>query len=334
MPPHAAATTQPPIGPPIAQLTGVGKRFGDVEALRDDDLTIPAGVVGLLGPNGAGKTTLLRILMGLEGADTGEVAVLGRSLPYAALEVRARLGYMPEDDCLFPDLDGIGQVVHAGKLCGMKHVDAFARAHECLDLCGISEARHRPASGYSLGMRQRLRLAMAIVHGPMLVLLDEPTAGLDPAGREEMLGLVGEIAAAGTSVLLSTHVLADVESVCDQVVLLSRGRPGFSGPVEKFTARSAGDRWQLEVVGDRDAFIAALAKAGIRARREGHLLLAELSAVQHRLLWRVAADNDVGLRGFWPADEAIGDAFLRHLGLDDPARPRASDSASERTELR
>lgn len=310
-------------GAVVARLSGVHKAFDGAVALRDVDAAIPAGIVGLLGPNGAGKTTLLRLLLGLERADSGALDVLGWPMPAACLQARSEVGYMPEDDCLFPDLNGVEQVVHAARLSGMSDVDAFARAHEMLDLCGISEARHRPAAGYSLGMRQRLRLAMAIAHGPLLVLLDEPTAGLDPAGRQEMLELIGEIGASGTSVILSTHVLADVEAVCDHVLLLTRGRPGFCGPKERFVAGSDGDRWQLDIDGDTHALSEALQGAGIAVWADGLALSLRLQPADHALLWRIAAEKGVGVRGFRPAEEAIGDAFLRHLGLDDPDRRRS-----------
>ena len=211
---------------PIATASQVSRTFDEVQALRGLDLAIPKGIVGVLGPNGAGKSTLFRLLLGLDQADQGDIVVLGHRMPDDALQVRAKIGYMPEDDSLFPGLDGLQQVVLAAQLCGLARVDALSRAHQVLDLVGLTDARYRLAAGYSLGMRQRLRLAMAVVHGPELLLLDEPTAGLDPDGRAQMLALIQEIAGHGVSILLSTHVLSDVEAICQYIVLISRGQLG------------------------------------------------------------------------------------------------------------
>jgi ABC-2 type transport system ATP-binding protein len=208
----------------LASLQEVTKRFGDVEALRGVSVTLPTGVVGLLGPNGAGKSTLFRLLLGLDRPDVGEVRVLDLPVPQEAVRARGRIGYMPEDDSLFPDMTAIEQVTHAAQLSGVSAMDATPRAHQALDLVGLTDNRYRKAAGFSLGQRQRLRLAMALCHGPQLLIVDEPTAGLDPDGRAQMLALLAEIARQGASVLLSTHILADVEAVCSYVVLMTRGQ--------------------------------------------------------------------------------------------------------------
>ena len=305
---------------PVAVLRGVTKRFGDVTALCNLDLELPRGVVGVLGPNGAGKSTLFRLLLGLEDADEGQVDVLGEPLPDRSLAIRARVGYMPEDDCLFPDMNGIGQVVHAARLCGVSKVDAFARAHQALDLVGLSDARYRLGAGFSLGMRQRLRLAMAVVHGPALLLLDEPTAGLDPEGRVQMLDLIREIGAAGVSVLLSTHVLADVETVCDQVALLSRGQVGFTGPLQRFRAAAGSAAYRVGVVGEATRLQAALQVVGLTATVEAGDLLVELPEDTAARFWQAAAESGVGIRSFATVEEDMAHAFVRHLRLDDPLR--------------
>ncbi len=322
-------------GTPIARVRSLCKSFGDVQALSGLDIDVPAGVVGVLGPNGAGKSTLFRILLGLELADSGTVELLGWPLPEAGLQARAEMGFMPEDDCLFPDYNGGEQVVHAAMLCGLGRIDAFARAHEMLDLVGLADARYRKVTGYSLGMRQRLRLAMALVHGPRLVLLDEPTAGLDPEGRTQMLELIVEVGRAGTSILLSTHVLGDVEAACDHVVLLSRGRTGFVGPMERFRASGAvparvpegvGEaaalplNWVVEVVGDGEPLLKALRAAGVQASGDGFELNVQLPAEELAPLWQAAAACGVGVRRLQIEEEGMADAFVRHLRLDDPAR--------------
>lgn len=349
----------------MVRLRGVCKDFEDVQALRGLDLDLPGGVVGVLGPNGAGKSTLFRVLLGLEAVDAGAAEVLGWPLPDSALRARAEIGYMPEDDCLFPDLRGGEQVVHAARLCGLNRIDAFARAHETLDLVGLSDARYRAVSGYSLGMRQRLRLAMALVHGPRLLLLDEPTAGLDPAGRAEMLSLIAEVGRAGIAILLSTHVLGDVEAVCDHVVLLSRGRAGFNGPMSRFRTGAGralasevaehfgqtldedpGDGepgavdavppgsevvlWAVEVTGESAPFVAALGARGVPARDLGLAVQVELSNQRLELLWEAASEVGLGVRRLEPQQEGMAEAFVRHLRLDDPTRRQAGTRGNGR----
>ena len=323
-PPPPPPPVPGPLSAPVPQgvaavLTGVSKRFADVQALTEVDLKLPRGAVGLLGPNGAGKSTLFRLLLGLEHPDQGTVQVLGRAMPESSLEVLARIGYMPEDDSLFPNMHGYAQVVHAAQLSGLSAIDARSRAHQALDLCGLSEARYRLASGYSLGMRQRLRLAMAVVHGPELLILDEPTAGLDPEGRGQMLELIKEIAAQGVAVLLSTHVLPDIEAVCDHVVLLSKGQVGYAGTLHGFRADS-GSRWRVRVVGEAALLQTACRALGMPAELDGRdvLITAPESAVPE--IWRLCAEVGVGVRRLGPLEEDMGSAFVRHLRIDDPLR--------------
>lgn len=339
-PAHTAATpadttADPTRTEPVALLTGVSRSFGDVQALRSLDLLIPPGIVGILGPNGAGKSTLFRLLLGLDRADQGDVVVLGRHMPDDALEVRARVGYMPEDDSLFPSLNGLEQVVLAAQLCGLDRADAQTRAHQALDLVGLSDARYRLGTAYSLGMRQRLRLAMAVVHGPTLMLLDEPTAGLDPDGRAQMLQLIQEIAGHGVSVLLSTHVLADVEAICQQVILLSRGQLGFAGSMQRFRAGSGGNTWRVGVIGEAAVLVAALRDVGLGGSIEGADLLLHADPEQLPAFWQAAARAQVGIRRFGPLEEEMGAAFVRHLRLDDPLRVQGKTAlANSHTEAR
>src|SRR5262249_3674586 len=188
-------------------------------------VSVPPGAVGLLGPNGAGKTTLIRTLLGLITVDSGGGEVLGMDVRNQRLDIRQQVGFAPEDECLFPGVDGIEFVEYAGQLCGMASTDAMQRAHEVLNYVGLGEARYRRVDSYSTGMKQRLKLAAAIVHDPKLLILDEPTNGMDPEGREEVLELSRDLANnKGMSLLFSSHLLPDVEAVCDHVVVLAQGR--------------------------------------------------------------------------------------------------------------
>jgi len=208
----------------IVCARGLTKRYAGVTALDGVDLDLPAGRVGLVGANGAGKTTLFRLLLGLSRPDAGTVEVCGMAVSDDPAGVRSRIGYMPEHDCLPLDQSAADVVATFGELGGLPVRAARQRASEVLDLVGLDEARFRPVGGFSTGMRQRTKLAQAIVADPRLVLLDEPTAGLDPSGREEMLTLVDRLGSFGIAVVLATHLLDDVARVCDHVVMLDAGR--------------------------------------------------------------------------------------------------------------
>ncbi len=297
----------------LASLKDVSKRFGDVEALRGVTMTLPTGVVGLLGPNGAGKSTLFRLLLGLDRADTGEIQVLDLPMPAEAVRVRGLIGYMPEDDSLFPDMTATEQVVHAAQLSGVPPLDATPRAHQALDLVGLTDNRYRKASGFSLGQRQRLRLAMALCHGPQLLIVDEPTAGLDPDGRAQMLALLGEIAKQGASVLLSTHILADVEAICSYVVLMTRGQVSFAGPMARFRAASGGPSFQLRPTGDVAKLMQLFETRGIGATLQDGDVLVQLPPDRVAELWQACADAGVGVSGLKAAEEDMASAFMRHV---------------------
>src|SRR5881394_2552317 len=192
----------------LFRLSHVTKTYGPVTALRHLTVEAGPGAVGLLGPNGAGKTTLNRTLLGLISIDSGQGEVLGLDIRTRRLDVRQAVGFMPEDECLFPAVPGVGFVAYAGELCGMSSGDAMQRAHEVLNYVGLDEARYRPVESYSTGMKQRLKLAAAIVHDPKLLILDEPTNGMDPAGREEMLALAHDLAHhKNMNLLFSSHLL-------------------------------------------------------------------------------------------------------------------------------
>ena len=216
----------------IVRAHGLTKSYPGVLALDGVDLDLPAGRVGLVGANGAGKTTLFRLLLGLSQPDAGEVEVCGVDVASDPIGARSQIGYMPEHDCLPLDQTAADVVATFGELGGLPVRAARQRASEVLDLVGLDEARFRPVGGFSTGMRQRTKLAQAIVADPRLVLLDEPTAGLDPSGREEMLALVDRLGTFGIAVVLATHLLDDVARVCDHVVMLDAGRLVTDSPTE------------------------------------------------------------------------------------------------------
>src|SRR5436190_12241487 len=240
--------------PALIELKDVTRVFGAYSALHGVTLTLPPGRTGLLGPNGAGKSTLLKIVMGLIPPSSGTGRVLDQPLggdrdTEGNWRLRRRIGFMPEAEALVPGLTGLEYVGLAGELYGMSRRQAQRRAHEVLSYLGLDEARYRKVEEYSAGMKQRAKLAQALVHDPPVLLLDEPTSGLDPAGRDAMLRLVAELGNDhGKSVVLSTHLLADVQTVCDRVVIIAGGTVRGQGTVAELCARRD-DRYRLRVQG-------------------------------------------------------------------------------------
>ena len=209
----------------VVELESVNVRYAKNWALRDVTASFPAGAVGLLGPNGAGKSTLIKSVLGLVPPDRGQMRVLGLDVRHSPLQIRSRIGYMPESDAHFPQMNAVSFVAYCGELSGLPRADAMQRAHEVLYYVGLGEARYRTIDQYSTGMKQRIKLAQALVHDPDLLFLDEPTNGMDPKGRDEMLELIRDIAHnKGLNLILSSHLLPDVEFACDHVVVWTRAR--------------------------------------------------------------------------------------------------------------
>ncbi len=264
-------------GAPVAALDHVGVRYGHQWALADVTTAFPSGAVGLLGPNGAGKSTLLKALLGLLRPDTGTIQVLDLPVASRPLEVRARIGYMPESDAQIPGMTAVSFVAYCGELSGMPAADAMQRAHEVLFYVGLGEARYRNVETYSTGMKQRIKLAQALVHDPDLLFLDEPTNGMDPQGREDMLALIRDIAHnRHISLILSSHVLPDVESVCEAVVVMSQGKVVTQGPIASLKSPS-GRIFEVRVKGDQQAFVEALKRRAFECREADGDVLRDLA---------------------------------------------------------
>jgi ABC-2 type transport system ATP-binding protein len=261
-PPGCACKTAAMSGDgPLLRTRGLTKRYPDVTAVDELDVEVPRGRVGLVGANGAGKTTLFRMMLGLSHPTEGSLEVCGVDVAHDPIEARRRLGFMPEHDCLPLDQTAADVVSTFAELSGLPPRAARQRASDVLDLVGLDEARFRPIGGFSTGMRQRAKLAQSLVAGPELVLLDEPTAGLDPMGREEMLRLVARLGSFGISVLLATHLLDDVQQVCDHVVMLDGGRLVVAGATGALLERTG--LLNVDVGPDREPLLAALAARGL-----------------------------------------------------------------------
>src|ERR1041384_3686007 len=249
---------------PVVELQHVTVRYGARTALKDVSAAFPTGAVGLLGPNGAGKSTMIRSLLGFVPPTEGRMTVLGLDVARSPLAVRSRLGYMPETDGHIPGMNAVSFVAFCGELSGLPRADAMQRAHEVLFYVGLGEARYRNVETYSTGMKQRIKLAQALVHDPDLLFLDEPTNGMDPKGREEMLALIADIARnKGLNVILSSHLLPDVEYTCEHVVVLDKGVVATQGRIEGLKGPT-GSLVELRVKGEPAPCLGALAGAGFQ----------------------------------------------------------------------
>ena len=294
--------------------SGVSKRYGSIEALDDVTVAIDGLATGLLGANGAGKSTLMRALLGLVRPDAGSLTILGLDAARDSRDIRRRVGYMPEGECLPRDPSAHVFVVHLAELRGLPRRAAVLRASEVLFQVGLEEERSRPIGTFSTGMRQRVKLAQALVHGPELVVLDEPTAGLDPAGREEMLQLVRRLSLdLGVRVLLSSHVLEDVARTCDAVVVLRDGHVVTAGLLDELRGADA-TSIAVRVSGDVEAFRAGLQSRGLVAEESGGRLVVQgagdavLDAIRD-----AAADAGAGIRELAPAVPTVEDILVGAL---------------------
>ena len=311
------------------ETSGLVKRYGAVVALDHVDLTVPRAAVGLLGPNGAGKSTLLKVLLGLTLPNAGRTRVLGRDAVADGRELRARVGYMPETDALPESATAADFVSHMAEMSGLPRRAARQRAADVLYHVGLDEERYRLIKGFSTGMKQRVKLAQAIVHDPELVFLDEPTNGLDPLGREEMLDLVTRIhRQLGILVVLSSHILDDVERVCDYVVVLDGGKVVASQPLHVPDEEMAD--LHVRVDGDAGPFLTRLRELGIDARQAGIEYASDEYIVDRdgeRTLDAIrdaAAESGAPLRLLRPATRSLEDLYVDSIGAGGVARDRGA----------
>lgn len=301
----------------VAEVQNLTVRYGNFVALNDISINIPKGSVGLLGPNGAGKTTLLKTLLGFVKPAAGNAQVLGMDIATHDRDIRQKIGLMPEQDCHIPGMSAVQFVAYAGELAGMPPEQSIRRAHEVLEYCGLGEARYRNVETYSTGMKQRIKLAQAIVHGPKLLMLDEPTNGLDPAGREEMLDLIQSVShGKGLNVIVSSHLLPDIERVCDQVIVVMGGALRAQGLI-KDLKHIEGHPIDVELREDNVKFPAFLTEKGVEVKqKEAYSYRVKGNISQHdlRLLVLIAArESGAQVRGMTVAERSLEEAFLEAL---------------------
>ncbi|MDH3193624.1 MAG: ABC transporter ATP-binding protein [Acidimicrobiia bacterium] len=288
--------------------------YGEIQALTDVTLAVPDGAIGLVGANGAGKSTLIKILLGLLTPTSGEVEVLGENVRTHVREARARVGYMPEGDCLPVDQSASDFVAYAAELAGVPAKAARRRASESLALVGLGEERFRYLKDFSTGMFQRVKLAQAIVHDPRVVFLDEPTAGLDPEGREQMLELVNRLSDYNISVIFSTHILSDIERTCDWVVLLDNGRVKRNSPLDRLGSHGV---VQLELIDDPQSTAEILRSRGLTVTVNGFRMSIPSADGVTTMIRDAFAETGTGIRSMTETQVTLEEAFFA-VGPDFP----------------
>ena len=292
----------------LMEAKALTKRYGQTIALESVDFQVQEGITGLLGPNGAGKSTAIKLFLGLLRPTSGSAEVLGER-PYESLEVRARLGYMPEHDCLPTATTASEFLTHMVQVSGIPPSQARTRSADILRHVGLEEERYRPIGQYSTGMKQRVKLAQSLAHDPVVVLLDEPTAGLDPSGREEMLRLIRRTGHEfGISIILSSHLMGDVESTCDRIIVLEGGHVTEEGAVAQFTRET--ETLLIDVDGNREQLITALANRGINAVIDGVSLAVQLeNEEQYDAIRDSLVETGARLRRLSPRRHQLTDIF-------------------------
>ncbi len=305
----------------VAEIRGLTVRYGSFTALNNLSVDIPEGCIGLLGPNGAGKTTLLKTILGFVDPAAGTGKVLDFDIATQGKQIRQKIGLMPEQDCHIPGMSAVMFVAYAGELAGMPKEHALRRAHEVLEYCGLGEARYRNVETYSTGMKQRIKFAQALVHGPKLLLLDEPSNGLDPRGREEMLDLVRSVShGKGVNVIVSSHLLPDIERTCDQLVLVMNGQlraQGFLKDLKKIE----GHPFDVELREPSEKFAELATSRGgevLQARSNTYRIIAPgLPEEAARFLLTCAHDSSVQIRGLMVAERSLEDVFINAISKFD-----------------
>lgn len=312
---------------PVIELEALSVHFGKVKALQTLSGSFSGRSIGLLGPNGSGKTTLIHTLLGFYKPATGRAKIFGRDVTAHNKETRALIGYMPERDSFIAGMTAVRFLRMMAELSGLPSGQALERAHESLYYVGLGEARYRPLESYSLGMKQRAKLAQALVHGPRLLFLDEPTNGLDPPARERMIRLIKEIRdTKEIQIILSSHILRDVEECCEEVLILKNGQIATYCNLEQ--ERQANRKFlELELRGDQDRYVESLkslgAEAAVGAKRRLKMILPP--EVEIRELYRLAAEQNVQIRHLDYKKDSLQDIFLKAM---HSAPAEAQDSAA------
>jgi ABC-2 type transport system ATP-binding protein len=298
----------------LVETRGLSKLYGHIEAIKDLSIEIPEGAVGLLGPNGAGKSTLIKVLLGLTQISKGNASVFGLDVNLSGLEIRQSIGYMPENPCLIPNMNAVTLISYFGQLSGLPKDDAIQRAHEVLYYVKLGDERYRPIKTYSVGMKQKVKLAQALVHDPKLILLDEPTTGLDPNARSEMLDLIKTLShREKKSIVFSTHILPDVEYVCDDVIILDRGQLLVAGTLSDLLKKEKQDVI-VKIKGDTQQFVKELEKLGYRPEiRKNDISVPVKGDETADDIMRIAAQFDIQVRYLSWGVKSLEELFVEYV---------------------
>src|ERR1700683_3366577 len=299
---------------PVIDLQGLSVQFGSREILKDLVCSLRGRAIGLLGPNGAGKSTLINTLLGFYHPSSGSASVLGSDIRMETRRIRSLVGYMPENDAFISKMSAVSFVQMMAELCGLPPSAALERAHEALFCVGLAEARYRKLGTYSLGMKQLAKLAQAIVHGPKLLILDEPTNGLDPSARQRMIRMIREIRDGNElRIVLCSHLLRDVEDTCDEVLILKQGRIAHYSNLEE--ERLANKQLlELETYGANGDFTEAIERLGCEcAVTANHMKMILAEGVETRDIFRLAAERQVRIRRMNFRRDSLEDIFLKAM---------------------
>jgi ABC-2 type transport system ATP-binding protein len=300
----------------VVQIEDIYYSYGPIKALDGISLSLERGVYGLLGPNGAGKTTLMKVMLGFLPPKKGGGKIFGYDIRKERKSIRRKIGYMPESECLLPDVDGITLVSYLGELSGMPSKEALKRAHEVLFYVGLEEQRYRKVQTYSTGMKQKIKLAQALVHDPELLFLDEPTAGLDPKGRKDMLDLIKNVSEEKRmSIVLSTHILPDIEYTCSSAVIIDRGRIVATENTGAI-AEEKQDAVEIGFQGEEDAFFKILEKEGLKVEiGENKNVKVFIPAGYDKIrIFKAAAEAESGIYRYSHLKSSLSERFVKAVG--------------------
>ncbi len=301
----------------VIELNKISFSYADIKAIDDISIEIGTGVFGLLGPNGAGKTTLLKIILGFLTPQSGLGKVLGFDITSSRKAVRKRIGYVPETECLIPGIDAVTFTAYLGEFSGMPGQEAIKRAHEVLYYVGLEESRYRNVETYSAGMQQRLKLAQALVHDPKLLLLDEPTSGMDPTGRKEMLGLIKDISEKKSmNIIISSHLLPDIEYACEKVIILNQGKV-VSEELIANVGKNNFNLFELKFKGESGRFLARLQAIDCQIQSNDRGKYMVMLPANHSLgiLFKIALEENVQIRHFKPSRTTLEETFINAVGV-------------------
>ena len=298
----------------IIELENINFSYGNFKAIDNVNIKIGNGIYGLLGPNGAGKTTLMKIILGFLKPSSGKGEILGFNIKESSITMKKKIGYMPENDCLIPGMDGVTLVSYLGELSGMSKQEAIKRAHEVLYYVGLEDSRYRKVDTYSSGMKQRIKLATAIVHDPELLFLDEPTSGMDPQARKDMLELINDISSKeAMNIIMSSHILPDIENTCKNILIMNKGKIISEQQISDLNSKQF-NVYEIRLKGDIKTFKEKLPDCRIERGEKGVFRIQLPNDFTIYSIFKKAYETNVQIRYFRQSKVTLEDAFVTAIG--------------------